>query len=88
MIKTTAPLVWEWVERVTGLGRLAGRDFGRWDAEKGNFTSVYAAQSEFEVGDEIPAIAAAVAKLHARLSTHPHQCCRKDDRTSQRLAAE
>ncbi|KAL9138596.1 MAG: hypothetical protein Q9175_000169 [Cornicularia normoerica] len=43
MIKTTAPLVWEWVERVTGLGRLAGRDFGRWDAEKGNFPSVYGA---------------------------------------------
>ena len=63
LIKTSAPLVWEWVERVSSLGRYAGKDVERWDAEKGAFMSDYGAQSEFEKADEVPATATAIARL-------------------------
>lgn len=60
ILKTTAPLVWEWVERINGLGRFAGREVERWDEEDRSFVSDYGSQ---RTADDVPSTVSAVAKL-------------------------
>lgn len=49
---------------VLGLGRYAGKDVERWDAEKGAFMSDHGAQSNFEKVDEVPSTAAVQFLIH------------------------
>lgn len=60
ILKTTAPLVWEWVERISGLGRYAGREVERWDEEDRSFVSDYGSH---RTADDVPPTMSAVAKL-------------------------
>ena len=57
---------------VPGLGRHAGKDVERWNAEKGAFMSDHGAQSDSRKAHEVPA--AAVVESSAAC---PDQCCRK-----------
>jgi len=54
IIRTTAPLVWEWVERINGLGRFASKDVERWNHDSGSFKVDYSSPSTPEDNDSVP----------------------------------
>ena len=64
-IKTTTPLIWEWIKRVGGAGRYAGLNVERWEAISRTLLNGYTLLKEqgLDNNDEIPETSSAVARL-------------------------